>query len=94
MQRALVRHDRAALAGFASRHGDISLSVRAAGERAAGRGGRSASAPWSSADRPVPLGSVDAVEHLPVLLHHLCGADENDACASRASAARSGGRTT
>lgn len=67
VQRALVRHDEAALAGFASRHGDVSLGVRAAGQ-----------APPPGAIRSVvvngpagPLGSVDAVEHLSALLHDL-----------------------
>ena len=72
VQRALTRHDRAALAGFASRHGDISLSVRAAGEAPP------PAAPGALRSVVVngpagALGTVDAVEHLGALLHGLTG---------------------
>ena len=70
VQRALERHDRAALAGFASRHGLISLSVRAAGQPPPpAPGGAIRSVVVSG--RSGPIGSVDAVEHLSVLLHQL-----------------------
>jgi diguanylate cyclase (GGDEF)-like protein len=70
VQRALARHDRAALAHFARRQGDISLSIRPAGEappQAAVGAIRSVVVSGASG----PLGSVDAVEHLSVLLHQL-----------------------
>ena len=70
MQRALERHDRAALAGFARRQGDISLSIRAAGQApppAPAGAIRSVVVSGPSG----PLGSVDAVEHLSALLHQI-----------------------
>ena len=70
VQSALARHDRAALATFAYRHGDISLSVRAAGEPPP----PAASGTLRSVAVEGPdgaLGTVDAVEHLGALLHGL-----------------------
>jgi diguanylate cyclase (GGDEF)-like protein len=73
VQQALVRGDRAALAGFASRQGALSLSVRAAGgaapKAATGLVVRSVSVNGPRGT----LGSVDAVESLPVLLRSLSG---------------------
>src|SRR6478672_7924784 len=67
VQRALVRGDRAALAGFASREGALSLGVRTAGEpapkAAPGLVVRSVAVRGATG----VLGSVDAVESLPVL---------------------------
>ncbi len=71
VQRALARHDRTALERFASRRGVVSLSVRAAGQApppaASGTVVRSVAVTGPAG----ALGSVDAVEHLPVLLRNL-----------------------
>ncbi len=74
VQGALMRHDRAALAQFASRHGAVSLSVRIAAEappaKAPGTIFRSVAVKGPT---DAALGGVDAVEHLPLLLRNVSG---------------------
>ena len=74
VQGALMRQDQAALAQFASRHGAVSLSVRIAGEappaKAPGTIVRSVAVKGPTG---AALGSVDAAEHLPVLLRNVSG---------------------
>jgi diguanylate cyclase (GGDEF)-like protein len=71
VQRALAQQDRTALAQFAARQGVVSLRVRAADEPsppvASGTVVRSVAVEGATG----PLGSVDAVEHLPTLLRDL-----------------------
>jgi diguanylate cyclase (GGDEF)-like protein len=73
VQQALVRGDRAALAGFASRQGALSLSVRAVGGPAPAAGPGLVVRSVSVNGPGGTLGSVDAVESLPVVLRSLSG---------------------
>jgi diguanylate cyclase (GGDEF)-like protein len=71
VQRALARHDSIALAGFASRQDFVSLSVRAAGQAPPPTGPEAVLRSVAVNGPAGALGSVDAVEHLSVLLRGL-----------------------
>jgi diguanylate cyclase (GGDEF)-like protein len=71
VQRALVRHDQAALAGFASRRGVVSLSVRTTGQAPPERASATIVRSVAVTGPAGALGSVDAVEHLQPLLSDL-----------------------
>jgi diguanylate cyclase (GGDEF)-like protein len=71
VQGALTRRDQAALRPFASRRGVVSLSVRITGEPAPAKGPGTIVRSVAVNGPAGALGSVDAVEHLPVLLRSL-----------------------
>ncbi|MDX6491871.1 MAG: hypothetical protein QOD43_2116, partial [Gaiellaceae bacterium] len=68
VQDALMRHDQAALAQFASRRGVVSLSVRMAGEAPPAKSSGTIVRSVAVTGPAGALGSVDAVEHVPALL--------------------------
>jgi diguanylate cyclase (GGDEF)-like protein len=71
VQGALTRGDQAALRQFASRRGVVSLSVRTAGQPPPAKGPGTIVRSVAVNGPGGALGSVDAVEHLPVLLRNL-----------------------
>jgi diguanylate cyclase (GGDEF)-like protein len=71
VQGALTRRDQAALAQFASRRGVVSLSARTAGQPPPAKGPGTIVRSVGVNGPGGALGSVDAVEHLPDLLHTL-----------------------
>jgi diguanylate cyclase (GGDEF)-like protein len=71
VQRALAKRDRAALAGFASRRGAVSLTVRSPGQAPPAQAPGTVVHTVSVVGPTGELGSVDAVENLTVLLRDL-----------------------
>jgi diguanylate cyclase (GGDEF)-like protein len=72
VQRALTQHDQAALAHFATRRGVVSFTVRTAAQAPPAAAGPGTVLRSVTVSGPAgPLGSVDAVEHLPLLLSNL-----------------------